>query len=48
MDKEEIKVLIDKEVDKKLQKYGLIEKRQDSNKHIYNPMYMHDNWYGNN
>lgn len=47
MDKEEVKAIINEEVDKRFQQLGLIEKKQDR-KHIYNPMYMHDSWYGNN
>ena len=44
MTKEEIKELIDEEIEKKLQQYGLI-KKEEKQEQYYNPMYMRDSWY---
>jgi len=47
MSKEEVKALIDEEVDKKLLQHGLIkEKKSVKFVNYYNPMYMRDTWYG--
>jgi hypothetical protein len=51
MTREEIKKLIDEEIDKKLQQYGLVKKEEVEEQKptekvsYYNPMYMRDSWY---
>jgi hypothetical protein len=46
MDTEYIKQLISDEVEKQLQKYGLIKKDDPQKEQVqYNRMYMRDSWY---